>query len=210
MTKRAALRWVRSHIGAFGGNGEDVTLFGQSAGGNAILNHLVQNASLGLFRKAVVSSGTYDQGACFMGGEGGANQRLSQVLSSTGCDRGGGGGGGGEGGEGGGDGGDGGMACLQAMDAQCLLETVSSWGWGPVVDGVSLIDLPLSLILQGRYNKIVPILIGSNRDEAAFWTLQSTNPNLDETGYSHVLSSSGLSGEEVVQLQGIQAREECV
>jgi hypothetical protein len=78
------------------------------------------------------------------------------------------------------------------------------------VDGVSLIDLPLSLILQGRYNKIVPILIGSNRDEAAFWTLQSTNPNLDETGYSHVLSSSGLSGEEVVQLQGIQAREECV
>ena len=45
------MRWVRAHIAAFGGNGSDVTLFGQSAGANSVINHLVRPASYPMYNK---------------------------------------------------------------------------------------------------------------------------------------------------------------
>ena len=50
------MTWTREHIAAFGGNPEDVTIFGESAGGNSVINHLAQEASFGLYTKAVVES----------------------------------------------------------------------------------------------------------------------------------------------------------
>ena len=46
-----ALKWVRTHIKAFGGNSKDVTLFGESAG--AMMVNLLQVSPLakGLFHK---------------------------------------------------------------------------------------------------------------------------------------------------------------
>ncbi len=52
----AALRWVRDHVGAFGGDPADVTLMGESAGGMSALLHLVSPPSGGLFRKVVALS----------------------------------------------------------------------------------------------------------------------------------------------------------
>ena len=57
------MTWTREHIAAFGGNPEDVTIFGESAGGNSVINHLAQEASFGLYTKAVVESGAYNLGA---------------------------------------------------------------------------------------------------------------------------------------------------
>ena len=37
--QRLAMTWTREHIAAFGGNPEDVTIFGESAGGNSVINH---------------------------------------------------------------------------------------------------------------------------------------------------------------------------
>jgi para-nitrobenzyl esterase len=61
--QRAAILWVKQHIGAFGGDGGDITIFGESAGGNSVLNHLAQPASFGLYRKAIIESGVYNFGA---------------------------------------------------------------------------------------------------------------------------------------------------
>ena len=49
--QRAAMLWVREHIAPFGGNPENVTIFGESAGGNSVINHLAQPASFGLVLK---------------------------------------------------------------------------------------------------------------------------------------------------------------
>ncbi|MDC1165006.1 carboxylesterase family protein [Gammaproteobacteria bacterium] len=52
-----ALRWVKRNIGSFGGNPQNVTIFGESAGGHNVLTLLASPASNGLFHKAISQSG---------------------------------------------------------------------------------------------------------------------------------------------------------
>lgn len=54
----AALRWVKKNIAAFGGDVENITLFGQSAGGTSVSLLLASEATSGLFKKAIVMSGS--------------------------------------------------------------------------------------------------------------------------------------------------------
>ena len=59
MDQVAALQWVQRNIGAFGGDPSKVTIFGQSAGAESTLIHLVSPQSKGLFQQAIVESGTF-------------------------------------------------------------------------------------------------------------------------------------------------------
>ncbi len=52
-----AIRWVRAHIGDFGGDGDNLTLLGQSAGAISIQYLCLNPANAGLFRRAVMLSG---------------------------------------------------------------------------------------------------------------------------------------------------------
>lgn len=53
----AALKWVRENIKAFGGDPEQVTVFGESAGAMSIASLLAMPAAKGLFQKAILESG---------------------------------------------------------------------------------------------------------------------------------------------------------
>ena len=64
----AALEWVQSNISLFGGDPNNVTIFGESAGGHNVLSLLVAKQAKGLFHKAITQSGyttTYSQEAAY-------------------------------------------------------------------------------------------------------------------------------------------------
>ena len=53
----AGLKWVRENIEAFGGDPENVTIFGESGGGGKVLHLMCTGAARGLFHRAIVESG---------------------------------------------------------------------------------------------------------------------------------------------------------
>ncbi len=57
MDQLAALRWVQRNIAAFGGDPEQVTLFGESAGAIGVMTILAQPEAKGLFARAILQSG---------------------------------------------------------------------------------------------------------------------------------------------------------
>ena len=56
MDQQAALRWVQRNIAAFGSDANQVTIFGESAGGGSVMVHLVSPASRGLFQRVIMQS----------------------------------------------------------------------------------------------------------------------------------------------------------
>lgn len=53
----AALQWIRDNIAAFGGDPDNITLFGESAGARSVLSLLASPLAKNLFHKAIVQSG---------------------------------------------------------------------------------------------------------------------------------------------------------
>lgn len=54
-----ALEWVQQNIAAFGGDPDNVTIFGQSGGGGKVTSLMNAPSARGLFDKAIVQSGSY-------------------------------------------------------------------------------------------------------------------------------------------------------
>ncbi|MBR0801310.1 carboxylesterase family protein [Bradyrhizobium jicamae] len=55
----AALRWVHDNISAFGGDPDNVTIFGSSSGANAVAMLMASRRATGLFQKAIIQSASF-------------------------------------------------------------------------------------------------------------------------------------------------------
>ncbi len=77
-----ALRWVQRNIAAFGGDPDTVTLFGQSAGGDAIAHLMIADGAHGLFRRAIVQSAPLGLSR----GRGRMNRAMMRAVGALGPD----------------------------------------------------------------------------------------------------------------------------
>ncbi len=57
LDQRAGLKWVYENIAAFGGDPDNITIGGQSAGGGSVLNHITEPDTYGMLKGAVILSG---------------------------------------------------------------------------------------------------------------------------------------------------------
>ena len=80
----ASLEWVRDNISVFGGNPDNVTIFGESAGGHNVAALLASPLSEGLFHRAIIQSGFFDSLSVgeAQGTEGSRANPSSQIAST--------------------------------------------------------------------------------------------------------------------------------
>lgn len=190
--QRLALRWVRDHIASFGGHGHHVTIFGESAGGNSVIQHLTQPWSFGLYSKAIIESGAYIGSKPVLDAE----AQFQTVLNATACAD---------------------LNCLLNVSGHRLATSVqklweanpSAFTMGPVIDGAALLASPQQLIDSGKYNNKVPVVIGSNRDEASFFVIRDhlLPQNASEADLDVVLAHfySQLNASEIAMAKRIYA-----
>ncbi|MDA8953877.1 carboxylesterase family protein [Pseudomonadales bacterium] len=154
MDKIAALKWVQKNIRSFGGNPDNVTLFGQSAGSSSVCALMTSPLTSGLFHKAIGQSAAclvkekrdangQQRGARLAQlalGELGAQDSESQVTAKQ----------------------------LRSIDNQSLLSAMENSPWSEgsriVVDGWVLPEAPVDVFNANQQAK-VPLLVGSLANE---------------------------------------------
>jgi para-nitrobenzyl esterase len=192
-----ALNWVRDNIGAFGGDPEQVTVFGESAGGGIVTALLATPSADGLFARAIIESSP----ATSMYGTERARVVADRFLAAAGVAA-------------------GEIARARDLDVDTVVEagmTVyadiptdfpGTLAFAPVIDGVLLPEAPIDVLRSGR-GLPVPLIIGTNKDEATlfkfmksplmpikgeaidemFDDMRSDNPGIDAPSREQVLEA---------------------
>jgi para-nitrobenzyl esterase len=166
----AALEWVRESIAGFGGDPDNVTIFGESAGANSVGTLLGLPAAHGLFHKAIAQSGA----GAWVSTRERANKVAQRMLDRLDVrpDS---------------------IDALQALPVADIFAAqpdisdepnagIAGLAWQPVLDDEVLKQLPVDAVAAGHAAG-VHLMAGTNQHEMTlFQILDSTLAELDEAG----------------------------
>jgi para-nitrobenzyl esterase len=142
MDQQAALRWVQRNIAAFGCDRHNVTIFGESAGGQSVLAQLASPGARGLFAKAIAESGGYAQPPVPLATAEAAGRAFA---AKAGCVH--------------------EIArCLRRLPVATILADQDPIGAEADIDGLVLTQPLKTAFVSGHFNH-VPVIDGSNHDE---------------------------------------------
>jgi para-nitrobenzyl esterase len=173
MDQQLALDWVQRNIKAFGGDPTNVTIAGESSGGNSVISHVVAPGSAGKFQHAIVMSGgsvalkypTFGAPLPIQVAEGMGTGFAKAVGCETGDV----------------------AACLRALPASTVLAQQTPYLTSQVfIDGKVLPMHPGEALRSGQFNRVATLINGNTRDEATFFAAvpeNDTGKPMDEAGY---------------------------
>jgi len=178
-----ALEWVRDNIAHFGGDPDNVTIFGESGGGGKVSTLMAMPAAKGLFHKAIIESGPTLRVSTTDEADAAARKFLAQLKIAP--DR---------------------VDDLQKVPVNDMLAALRSMTGpnairlGPVVDGRSLPRQPFDPDAPAQSANI-PMLIGTNATEstillglgdASLFSLDETTMHAKLKSYLHVTDDAQL------------------
>ncbi len=149
------LKWVRQNIKAFGGNPDNVTVFGESAGGALTSILLVVKEAEGLFHKAVIQSGALN--LTFTQEDSDRAGLVQALMTKTGAEN---------------------MQELLALSEKEIIEAYTTFDDNGFclndicvmpVRGRGLIPEDPYEALRNGASKNIPVIIGTNKDEWRYW-----------------------------------------
>jgi len=185
LDQAAALNWVNDNIANFGGDPDNITIFGESAGGHSVFSLIASPLAKGLFQKAIVESGGVDLSAPLEKGY----EQGKGIAKSMGCSP-------------------ENLSCLRKLPAKKLLKAFGSAiltrAFGPHSDGYFLPGSPREMIASGQFNR-TPILAGSNKDEMSMMVISNrelyrAKPGQYEKYLQASLNVSEAEAHEIAQL----------
>ena len=154
MDQIAALRWVKRNIAAFGGDPANVTVFGESAGGEDILVLMAAPLARGLFAKAIVESGGGWSPPVTLARRETQGEAMAIKAGAPA---------------------DATVAQLRALPAAALAVKGESLDFGPAVDG-RLLPRSVSQAFAAGDIAAAPLIIGSNSYEASLMRSLKLSP----------------------------------
>jgi para-nitrobenzyl esterase len=182
LDKIRALQWVKQNIGAFGGDANNVTIGGQSAGAGSVCWLLASPAAAGLFNRAVIES----IGDCAIISHDTAAAHGKSFAEAIGCadpaSQ---------------------LACLrQKTPAQIIdAQAKTNLNWRPVVGGEAQPVPVLDAFHSGKFNR-VPVLVGNVRHETRVFVYEGNDmirqPVTPETYVSNVRTMEGDKADRVL------------